>query len=552
MGRRFACAALMPVLLASRTLAGQAAGTFSLQGTVVDGTTDQPIAGALVRSDDQALALRTDADGHFHAELTLLRPGAPDAGEHAGPRGIALTAQKPGYVAAGGNGFPAFNERAVAAPLRLTLMPAARIDGRVYAEGAENLDGIQVVLSCLTASPFGLLSWAARGSATTNSVGEFHFAELRPGHCTVSSAPWTGELNLLPARTEPAKIYPASFLGGSDKLESAEKLDLRYGSRQQVELHLHRVTYFPVSLAVGKTAGLGAEVFSVDGEFGSFVPFAQVDGRLQGWLPNGSHDLLLGEGRGVATAEVHVTVENQPVAAGPVTFSVPVPIPVHVHEQFSKAKPTRSRTSIRPVPADAAGDLEGEGAPRVSVVLTRDKFEARQVLGARPVNNAGDLAIENQLPGTYFFTADVAGGYVAAASSGSLDLLRRPLVLTSGGSVEPIEVTVRDDGASVTGLAAGRSAGQTGVVVSLVAEDGLLLLREAQVAADGSFSLEEVPPGTYLLFAMAMEDRGLAVRDPNFMRRYGSSATRPTLAPDQHVTVTVTVVDASTEVGGMP
>jgi hypothetical protein len=43
------------------------------------------------------------------------------------------------------------------------------------------------------------------------------------------------------------------------------------------------------------------------------------------------------------------------------------------------------------------------------------------------------------------------GGYVAAASCGATDLLREPLTITGPGSASPIEVTLRDDFATITG-----------------------------------------------------------------------------------------------------
>ncbi len=42
-------------------------------------------------------------------------------------------------------------------------------------------------------------------------------------------------------------------------------------------------------------------------------------------------------------------------------------------------------------------------------------------------------------------------GYVAAVSSGGVDLLHNPLVVPPGGTSSPIEITLRDDGGTVEG-----------------------------------------------------------------------------------------------------
>jgi hypothetical protein len=54
------------------------------------------------------------------------------------------------------------------------------------------------------------------------------------------------------------------------------------------------------------------------------------------------------------------------------------------------------------------------------------------------------------VPGRYWINvAWVQGGYISAISSGTTDLTREPLVIGSGNSVPPIEVTIRNDGGTI-------------------------------------------------------------------------------------------------------
>ena len=59
--------------------------------------------------------------------------------------------------------------------------------------------------------------------------------------------------------------------------------------------------------------------------------------------------------------------------------------------------------------------------------------------------------IQNVSLGRYRVHVTAQMGYVAAVSSGGLDLLHNPLVVPPGGTSSPIEITLRDDGATVDG-----------------------------------------------------------------------------------------------------
>ena len=98
--------------------------------------------------------------------------------------------------------------------------------------------------------------------------------------------------------------------------------------------------------------------------------------------------------------------------------------------------------------------------------------------------NDNDLVLENVRPGRYWLKVDPSRGYVASAVAGSADLLRQPLVVGPGGASLPIEIVLRDDGATIEGTVEGMppapgGAAQRNDRVSALHGSGLRLLHPA-------------------------------------------------------------------------
>src|SRR6202043_391896 len=86
-------------------------------------------------------------------------------------------------------------------------------------------------------------------------------------------------------------------------------------------------------------------------------------------------------------------------------------------------------------------------------LIPDEQFGLASPVSLRPPVDENDesLVIENVLPGRYRVSVTTGIGYVSAITSGSTDLLQKPLVVGAGGTIPAMEITVRDDGAELDG-----------------------------------------------------------------------------------------------------
>jgi len=132
-------------------------------------------------------------------------------------------------------------------------------------------------------------------------------------------------------------------------------------------------------------------------------------------------------------------------------------------------------------------------------------------------------------------------GFAASVTSGETDLLHDPLVVGSGGSGSPIEITMRDGEAEIDGTIEvavpqfGASDGSAAPSTARVAPDGSFAhvycvplpdssgeFKDLFVPPDGKFGPQQIPPGTYRVLAFDHPQPELEYRDPDAMRAYES------------------------------
>ena len=496
--------------------------TYQVHGTVVDGVTGKPIARALVASSDRRLATMTNGEGAFTLQVT------PSLAFSQDPR-LYLNAQKPGYLAIEAPPVGvALSASADAAPLRLTLMPAGSVAGHVSAADGRPAHHVAVLLMQHTTSN-GRRLWTQAGMHRTAADGGFRFSDLRSGEYTVLTMEWSGEQPFAEGRNEVTEQYPPDFLGDVPSLTSATKLRVPFGETAQAELHLHLATYYSVSIPVSGPSEGFVDV-AVRGS-GSSTLFALSYNRnqhaIEGSLPNGDYDLLLrsfGQQQAYGLASLHVA--GAPVRRAPVVLTVPPPITVRLHREFTGTQPPRERsfTRVSLEPADQ---------------------------NAQPVNNGStqggqddELTVTGAQPGRYTVQIVPSFGYVAAVRSGGVDLLSEPLTVDAGGA-QPIDVTLRDDGGSVSGTVkaeAGTKPNGPWFVVLLPVDSGGQFAVSG-TGEDGSFTLGSAVPGSYRIFALRRSPWELPYRDPDFMRALDNKGVSVTVAPKGVLQVDVPVLD---------
>jgi hypothetical protein len=146
------------------------------------------------------------------------------------------------------------------------------------------------------------------------------------------------------------------------------------------------------------------------------------------------------------------------------------------------------------------------------------------------------LMIENVQPGRYRVSVHTNIGFISSVIYGSTNLLRQPLVIAEGGTTTTMEITVRDDGAEMDGAietttakgtdeAGSKSPGRPqGNVYFIPTDDGTGQFRSAWVSQDGTFQLQQLPPGAYRVLAFDREQPDLEYANEEALDKYESKS----------------------------
>jgi hypothetical protein len=236
----------------------------------------------------------------------------------------------------------------------------------------------------------------------------------------------------------------------------------------------------------------------------------------------------------------------------PVTTVPAADIPVNVHRDFTNPQSDPARQPMR---LGAGGN--GQQMPPVSLYL--ESADTNQGTGAGlapigPDDPADSLKLQNVTQGVYYVRVQsTMGGYVASASCGTTDLMHDPLTIGAAGSACPIEVTLRDDPASVTGsivTGAVPQSPQSPADASPIFIMGIPLDQpesnplQSAVMGQGQFRLGAVPPGRYLFVASrrnVFQDmfQNLEYRNPDVLRDLTAKGTVVTLSAGQKAEIQV-------------
>jgi hypothetical protein len=214
-----------------------------------------------------------------------------------------------------------------------------------------------------------------------------------------------------------------------------------------------------------------------------------------------------------------------------------------MHTQFTK--PENNIPVVVSVPTRSAanpGQLVQVTVPMVQVTLISE--DSRNGYSSERPNAAGDLTIENVPPGHYLVRLQPFRGYVASAMRDGIDLMQHPLVVGPAGGGEPIELTLRDDTATLNGtIDYGANPPQQGVIM-FVPIDGAARFTQSYAGIDGKFTAPNLPPGSYRLLAFATDGTTpqIAWRDAEEMHRYDRRSTTVTVVAGQTQSVEVRIL----------
>jgi protocatechuate 3,4-dioxygenase beta subunit len=509
----------------------------SIQGTVVDSKTGQPIKGAEVAlrvlgqgGRGEGISAISDAEGHFKFDSL-------SAGRYR------LVATRNGYVTrdprSGGlrTGMVSLSSGQQADGVTLRLIPSAVIAGRVTSEGDEPVPNVFVqAMKFVYQGDKRQLSDA--GTSTTNDRGEYRIWGLAPGKYYVRATHPRGG-----APRAGSQVYVPIFYPGVSDLSRTQPIELHAGDE---------ITGIDLGFAALRSVRVSGHVVNVG-------PGATKDAQVT--LVGGSGSLTFAAGQ--ASTDAKGTFELKGVAPGSYTL---------IAEQFGggeQEKVTRGRTSIDVGEVNlndvevvigpgstVSGRVRVEGKTNVDlsrVTVSLDPQDDLASMGFAP--DVSSMALRPD--GTFTFHDVPEGSY-------QIRILPLPdgYYLKPGGEGDPIEAGVkvgRNRAASVElslSTGAGRVSGGVakgdqpfpGATVVLVPDGARRaqprFYRQALSDGNGHFTLAGITPGDYKLFAWEEIDRG-SYLDPEFLQPYEDSGKPVHVEESGNATAQLNLIPAS-------
>ena len=578
---------LLVALFVSKLAAGQSASgdtqKNSVRGVVVNSVTHEPIGRALVYSPDNRFATLTDDQGRFEFALpevttapasaesyeTVSRGGVTYSGNLYANFPTVLIARKPGFLGSDRQGgiFVHTPTVVIGKDATIALVPEARIVGRVVLPSSNASDRIPVHLYRRQILE-GRGHWTHATTVRARSNGEFRFADLEPGTYKLL----TGELMDRDPLTfdprGPIYGYPPAYFPNATDFQTAGTLQLTAGMTFQAELSPVRQRYYPVKVPVtnGPTDDQIQVSVSVQGRKGPGFELGYTrDGQqIEGGLPNGSYLIEATKvGQFGMSGSVSLVVKDGPAESAPLTLATNGSVYVKAKLDFKSSQDAGEPGSDTGVRIWHQGQANTQN---FSVWLQgADEFAPSEVFTSQSVSQDRDSVLFAGVPpGRYWVRVDSNRGLVGAVTTGELDLLRRPLTLVPGANVS-VEVTIRNDGAEISGSVEGGGASGTpgfgtGAINSFIAKspggvqaqvyflplpESTGQFRQGSVGDDGKFELRQVSPGAYRVLAVDRPLFELEYHNNEALRAYDGKGQVVRLGAGQKEQITLQLISTS-------
>ncbi len=497
--------AFVACLLGAAAVSAQTSASYNIAGRLVNAVSGEPVRRATVsvlsETDSQAIQVtHTDEDGHFALN------GLP-AGKYP------LTAAKRGYRTSYFNEHDEFNTAIVTGPdqdtthLEFQLPPAGVIAGVITADGGDPVEGAQIMLF---RRPPATRPWERirqLQTVMTDDAGNYEFDDLDGGDylIAVKAQPWYAmrHTEAATASGEPSPLdvaYPTTFFDSTTDESAASAISLSQGEHQEANITLHAVPALHIRFDMPIRQGAGPLTELREPVFG--IP-----------MPTGGWDLLQVGSRfdlsGIAPGHYELTHGDPPRT-----------VDVHAASDIE----VNSDSGIPAVPITGRVVLsDGEALPE-SLFLTLQPAEAGsgQSLQNTAISN-GTFRIESAAPGRWLvniFKPGESSLTVLSVSAGTSTHTGNEIVVKDR-SLDAV-ITVSRTQRRIQGFARLEGKPASGVMVLLVpkAVDAYAsLLRRDQSDSDGSFSLRNVPAGSYTVIAI-QEGWKLNWQDPAVLSRF--------------------------------
>ena len=421
-------------------------------------------------------------------------------------------------------------------PVVLKLSPLGAIYGRVLDAAGLPIENVSLRLIGRSVRD-GRVRWNMIGSAESDEDGRFRFPSLTPGPYYLAAGPGVQrEVRLLARDEKPKTGYPSLYYPGAPDLGSATPIQLAAGQQAQADFSMPSVPVYKISGTVANSVpgpGVILQVLNQAGDPISIAIGMHMDGTFEiQAIPAGTYTLKAFSHvesqtlRAVIPLAVATNLDNVSLVLMPAPF---IQITVRMDSRDASNlnrpgwNPQRPPVSVRLIPAALPG-VE----PSSNFV---QQTPGVQVMGLQDVD-----------PGKY--TAEVmpwGPWYVQSAQYGPTNLLSEDLTVAPGQTY-PVEIVLRDDGATLSGNLQFYPNNETSITVIAVPQPASR--RGAKVSQFGSqsgFTMNGLAPGDYLVFAFDRID-DLEYANPEVLQPYTSQATHVTLSPGQETHVALNLI----------
>jgi protocatechuate 3,4-dioxygenase beta subunit len=504
--RLLACfVALLPGLVA----AGQ---SFTLSGKVVDARSGQAVPRSVVELNpttqrSSSLSIVADEEGRFSFPNLA-------AGKYE------LSASHRGYLTQSYQQHEQFSTAVAVGPdlpsqdLLFPLTPQSIVFGTVTDEAGEPVRRARVRVYTSGGSD-GEQGGAHRpGGATTDDLGKYELSELPPGdyYLAVTGQPWyarggnpmrmdVGATDSEdPADTALNVAYPTTFYPNATDPDEATPIPLRGGEHLEINLTLSPQHAMRVRIPVVQTQGAYYNVALTQSVFGVSEPVAagrQVteNGQIiiDGVLP-GHYDVNVTQFGGIPNKSTHFAAE---VAPGTSTLNP--------SEMISEVTVTGKVSGI-------------EGKPVNPGISLSSSHPLRNYFAQLDAQGEFSMKVE---PGNYEVIGHIAQMYLARVTSPNAPVHGRVVEVKSEASPR-LEIVAAKGQGQIDGFVTAGDKRPGGIMVLLEPEhaaDNRILFRRDQSDSDGSFTLANIIPGRYRLYAIE-QGFDLQWTDPEVLRAF--------------------------------
>lgn len=476
------------------------AGQYRVSGTAVSKIDGHALGRVRVtladtRNPQRLQAIVTGEDGRFVFS-------AVPAGK------FSLSGMKRGFIPAAYDQHDQFSTAIVTGAdldtehLVLKLAPNGIIYGNVLDEVGEPVRSAKVTLYVDDHSE-GVDKIREAQTVFTNDLGAYEVLSLRPGTYYISAAgkPWyavsppsgaggsASGNQLTPAANVDHSLnvaYPITYYPDVTDSESATPIPVKGGERLEVDIHLNPVPALRLRFHMigDQEHGYASPQFEQHSFDGSTVinptnmamvspGVMEVDG-----IPAGRYDVRLqGPNAGMQVSGVEITTEGQQLDTS-------------TAEAFSTVKITVQGTEL--------------GKPGTLAVGLRS--HGRTGMRAARVDEKGEAEVQQVPPGDYEVVLFSRGRRysISRIRAEGAEVTGRDVTITAG-STPSISVTALVGSMVVEGVAKRAGKRFSGAMVVLVPKDvegNRDMFRRDQSDLDGTFSLQDVAPGSYTLVAI--------------------------------------------------